>query len=142
MNEVQKALYDSIVRPALNQLQHTVQATVIAYDNKSNTAVIDYRSPHSDGMTRLYGVNVQIGSGGVHSAGPFPGDEVVVNFVNSDAKNPLIVALVNSDYIDEVRDARLRHEQQGALLPFSLIKTIPEGINSPVSTTDTIPRRM
>lgn len=117
MNEICKFIKDNIVTPSVREISNTAVGVVIAYDNDTNRACIDYKDPFTDGMVRVYDVPLQIGSGGVHSAGPFNGDGVIIQFEGGNKSKPRVIALLEDDYLNSIREGRTKHERKGAYMP-------------------------
>lgn len=122
MNPLQQAIKDKVVDPALKDRKHMVHGVVRFYDNHSNRATVEINNPYGTGRRMLDAVPVQIGSGGVHAAGPFEGDEVWVTFLGGNILYPRITAMGDPTYEDTTREARLRHRRKGALVPDSLTR--------------------
>jgi hypothetical protein len=118
-------IHSEVVLPALRERLHPIRAVVVGYNNYNNTANVRYLDPEGGGERELARVPIQIGSGGVHSAGPFPGDEVWVNFLGGSAMYPRIVALADEDYQEKTR-AKLKHERQGSLVPNKITKALED----------------
>lgn len=117
MNQVQKAIYEHVVKPAIAKLAGATTGTVISYNNITNTATVIARSPVSGRTITMHNVPVQIGVGGFHSAGPFPGDTVEIQFKNNNIMNPVIVAFSDYEYELKTRNMRYYHPEQGTFLP-------------------------
>ena len=116
-NKLKDAIVEKVITPHLNNYMHPVKAKVIDYDHIYNFASVMFESPNSLGHIELLNVPVQLGSGGVHSAGPFPGDEVWVMFSEGDIKKPKIVALADEEYKTLTRELRQKHSRKGAYVP-------------------------
>ena len=106
-------ILNKIVKPMENTYYDMVQAEVLSYSEITNKAQIEFQDPRGGGIMVLDNVPVQIGSGGVHSSGPFVGDAVWVNFNNRNPLYPKIIALGDKDYKNNTRE-RYSHEKQGA----------------------------
>jgi hypothetical protein len=110
-----------IVQPQLDNYHQPVKAKVLGYNEVMNRATIQYKdSFQPNGYTVLSDVPVQLGSGGVHSAGPFYGDEVWVTFLGGDVKRPTIVALVDEGYAQRTRAQRYKHSRKGSYIADSI----------------------
>lgn len=120
MNPLQQAIKEKVVGPALQERKHMVYGKVMFYDNISNRATVEINNPYGAGRRLLDAVPVQIGSGGVHAAGPFAGDEVWVTFIGGNILYPRITALGDPTYETTTREKRMRHRRKGALVPDSL----------------------
>jgi hypothetical protein len=123
MHPLHAIIHKEIVGPALMKRIHPIQAKILDYDNKNNLAMVEFKSPFGLGMMSIPAVPVVIGSGGVHSAGPFIGDQVWLTFLNGNENMPRITGLVNElKYQEQVREGRMKHERKGSLIPDTLIR--------------------
>ena len=113
------AIKNNIVEPALKERHHMTKAVVTEYDNLSNRANVSINNPYGQGKKQLIGVPIQLGSGGVHSAGPFKGDEVWLEYIGGNILYPRIVSLADEDYRYGTRE-KMRHSRKGALVPDSI----------------------
>lgn len=123
-NPLHEIIKCQIVEPALGNRIHPIRATVQFYNNYHNTATIRFKNPFSPGEREMNAVPVQIGSGGVHAAGPFPGDQVWVQFLGGNMMQPRIVSLADEDYVTNTRETRLKHQRQGTMIPAKTTKVI------------------
>lgn len=122
MNPLHEAIKDKIVTPALSGRLHPVIGSVVHYDNIQNFAIVETDNPFGVGRVTFDNVPIQIGSGGVHSAGPFVGDEVWMSFLNGNPLFPRITALADEDYMNTTRSDRLKHRRKGSMIPDSLMR--------------------
>lgn len=117
MNQLHQIIKDKVVQPMLRERMHPTKGTILFYDNQTNTATVEIPNITDQGKHRLTNVPVQTGSGGVHSAGPFVGDEVWVIFLGGNLFLPRIVSIADERYQDRTRARRFRHERKGAYIP-------------------------
>ena len=118
MSGLKDYIAENIVKPQMSNLTHPVKAMVMRLNDKDNRADIFYKDALQDGgITQLFDVPIQLGSGGSKSAGPFPGDEVWVTFGGGDVKRPQITALVDENYKNKTRETRMKHLRKGSLVP-------------------------
>ena len=110
---LKQQILNEIVRPAERVYYDTVQAEVVRYDELTNKAVVTFHDPRGGGPVEMDNVPVQLGSGGVHSSGPFAGDQVWISFEHRNPLYPRIVALGDKNYRQNSRE-RYSHERQGA----------------------------
>ena len=96
MNPLHEAIKDKIVEPALKDRHHMTKGVVVSYNNTLNRATVEIDNRYGVGKRTLQGVPVQLGSGGVHSAGPFVGSEVWVTFIGGNVFYPRIVSIADS----------------------------------------------
>jgi hypothetical protein len=115
MSDLKKTIQKKILEPYNNNIFDTILAKVTAYDNLKNRATITFNDPKNTGAITLENVPVQLGSGGFHSAGPFPGDQVWVTFANKSLLQPKIVSLADERYQINTRN-KLQHKKQGSYL--------------------------
>jgi len=113
-------IVEQIIRPEMNDKKSNVRGTVLYYDKKKNLATVGIPQGEEGSTFLLTEVPVQLGSGGVHSAGPFIGDVVWVAYINGDPKCPTIISLVDETYDKKTRAVRTRHMRKGALVPHAM----------------------
>lgn len=116
MANLKQAIVDSVVQPYANSVFDTLLAEIVNYDTIKNRATIRFQNPKGTGTMELDNVPVQIGSGGIHSAGPFVGDHVWVSFQNKSPLHPKIVSLADEAYQYRTRE-RIKHSRKGAFIP-------------------------
>lgn len=123
-------IYEKIVKPYNDNTFDTVVANIVSYNNIKNKASIEFQDPKGSGLIELDNVPVQLGTGGVHSAGPFVGDQVWVSFVNKSLMHPKIVSLCDEKYVINTRN-KLTHTRKGSYLPeqFNSYKEYNPNIN-------------
>lgn len=119
MSTLKDSIMENIVKPHTNMSFGTVLAEVYNYDNITNRAKIAFKDPKGTGFIKLENVPIQLGSGGVHSAGPFVGDHVWVSFMNNSPLYPKIVALADEAYQVNTRE-KTKHVRKGAFIPDSI----------------------
>lgn len=113
---LRKKIIDKVVNPIEITKYDTVQAEIVSYSEKNNTATIQFQDPRGGGIMELDNVPIQLGSGGVHSAGPFTGDMVWVSFSNRNLLFPKIVSLADEDYESNTRE-RYNHANKCGYIP-------------------------
>lgn len=109
---LKRHIIENIVKPAERAYYDLVQGEIISYDGKRNKAKVEIVDPRGGGTLVLENVPVQLGSGGVHSSGPFPGDDVWISFQNRNPLFPKIVSLADKDYKSNTRE-RFNHASAG-----------------------------
>lgn len=122
MNPLHEAIKSKIVEPALKDRHHMIRGKIVAYNNILNRASVEVNNPYGVGRRVFHGVPVQLGSGGVHSAGPFVGDEVWIAFIGGNIFYPRIVSLVDENYQYNTREERMRHRRKGVFIPDSITR--------------------
>jgi hypothetical protein len=105
-----------IARTEIGQIMKPVKGKVVQYSNKHNYAQVEIDNPYGPGTLLLEYVPVQI-IGGFHAPGPFPGDEVWVDFTAGKINMPKIVAFADRLYKSNTREKKFKHKKQGAFLP-------------------------
>lgn len=113
---LQQLIHNTVVQPALKERLHQIKAKIEEYDNENNRAKISFVNPFGPGRKTIDNVPLQLGSGGVHSAGPYPGDEVWVSFINGNVNFPRITSLADEAYRYRTRE-NMRHTRKGSLIP-------------------------
>lgn len=112
-----------IVKPMFQEIMHPTKGVVLDYSNESNYAVVEIPHPHMAGKMVLPLVPVQI-MNGVHTPGPFPGDEVWVEFTGGKVSMPKVVSIADRNYNTNTRQVRLKHDQKGPFVPDILAKKV------------------
>ncbi|MNP29196.1 hypothetical protein D3C76_1222080 [compost metagenome] len=90
-------------------------ATVRDIDYIQKRATIAYTDSQQGTGEDVAEVNL-VRQNGLHESGPFPGDSVLIGFLNNDTKFPFIVGAADTYYADIRRVERDQHHEQGALL--------------------------
>lgn len=122
MHPLHEAIKQKILEPALKDRQHMIKGTIRSYDNQKNVADVEVNNPFGAGRRIFELVPVQLGSGGVHSAGPFVGDEVWMTYIGGSVMHPRIISLADENYERNTRESRMRSRRKGALIPDSLMR--------------------
>lgn len=132
MASLNKALKSAVSDPIKENLGMVV-AQITFYDNTTNRADLKYDDPSSGGVVTLEGVPVEIPSLGVASAGPFPGDQVYVSFLNNNPTLPRIIGRADGDYKYYSREL-YEHGRSGSQLTYGDITNglINSFTNTPV----------
>lgn len=112
-----------LAKKEIDKKMGSVKGKVINYSNLHNYAMVEIDNPHGTGLMLLEMVPVQI-VGGMHIPGPFPGDEVWVEFTAGQINKPKVVALADRDYKAIFRERKLKHRKQGAYLPDRLSRRV------------------
>jgi hypothetical protein len=121
VSSLHDVIKDKVVEPMLRDRQHMIRGRVTRYNHIMNRATVVTNNRYGLGKKEFHGVPVQIGSGGVHSAGPFEGQDVWMTFVGGNILHPRIVSLADENYQFNTRES-LRHRRKGALIPDSLVR--------------------
>lgn len=108
-----------IAKEEVDKKVSSVKGKVTAYSNQHNYAQVEIDNPYGGGLMLLEYVPVSI-VGGMHVPGPFPGDEVWVEFTAGNLGTPKVVALADRNYKRNFRENKLKHSKQGAYLPDAL----------------------
>lgn len=116
-------LIQEVVRPEINALPRTTVGTVVAYSKEHNLCAVQLSasSMHASAGRILLEVPVVI-SNGLNTCGPFPGQQVVVEFLDGQPNSPVIIGIVDRVYETTVREAYHRHESQGAYVADTISK--------------------
>ena len=112
---LKRQLQESI-DPIYKQDLGMILAQIVFYDDTTNRADVKYDDPSAGGVVTLKGVPVEIASLGLASAGPFPGDQVYVSFLNNNPTLPRIIGRADGDYKYYSRKL-YEHPRSGAYMP-------------------------
>jgi hypothetical protein len=118
MNKVQQSIYDTVVRPAIKSLAGLMIAEVRHVNYTTKRAIIAIEQPDDPQRTdESYIIEVPIvRQQGVHESGPYPGDQVLVGFINNDHRHPVIIGTIDLMYNTRRGDNRDPHPGKGARL--------------------------
>lgn len=119
-NPLHEAIHQKVVKPALNNRLHDTPGRIMKYNNNTNRATVQFKSPVSGEELIHNNIPIELGSGGFHSAGPFVGDQVWLSFRQGNANNPYISAFIDEEYELGRRQSRLLHKRQGPMVPDSI----------------------
>lgn len=119
MSSLKECIMENVVKPHTNMNFGTIIAEVYELDNVTNRAKIIFKDPKGLGFINLENVPIQLGSGGVHSAGPLIGDRVWVTFLNNSPLCPKIISLADESYEVNTRE-KTKHTRKGAFIPDSI----------------------
>jgi len=115
MNRIKQHLQSELVAPNIRRTAGLREAIVRDVDyvrKRASIAFTDAQGSYGDDVLK---VNM-IRQNGIHESGPFPGDTVLIGFLNNDIKRPFIVGTTDTAYADVRRVERDQHAEQGALL--------------------------
>lgn len=132
---LKEAIINNVIEPYNRASTGAVLAQVYELDDVTNRAKITFKDPKGTGFIKLENVPIQIGNGGMHSAGPLVGDQVWVTFINNSPLLPKIVSLCDENYEVNTRE-KTRHLRKGAFLPDSICDR-SDYKNTSTVTTDT-----
>lgn len=113
MNKVQQQIYNQVVKPALDDIAGNLVAIVRDFDNLSQTGTITMSSPLQQAEEYMYDVPL-MNMGGMKQAAPFPGDTVMVTFLGSNHRFPVILGKTDSKHFLLTRNAKESHFRAGS----------------------------
>lgn len=116
MNKVQQSIYDNIVGPAVDSIAGSVIGEVVDYNNKLNMATVTYSSGDPDDEEEdIVRTGVPYGiSPGIKKTGLFPGDRVIIQFMNNSYKHPYISELIDRNFPFDTRPSMMTHYRKGS----------------------------
>lgn len=120
MNNLKQQILEQVVNPALRNLNKTLVGHIESINPNHMSATISFNNPHGSGVKILENVPIQISTGGVSQSGPFVGDKVIIEFPNFNPHNPIIVAVIDTNYDKNTREQRQKHSRKGAYVPDSI----------------------
>lgn len=116
-----QAKIQRIAQQEIQAVMRPQKGTVYHYNNEHNYAMVEIDNPYGGGTLLLEYVPVQM-TGGLHVPGPFPGDEVWLEFTSGKLELPKIVSFADRQYEKETREKKLKHPKKGAYVPDILSK--------------------
>lgn len=117
------ARIQKITQQEINNVMKPQKGVVVVYNNEHNYCMAEIDNPYGGGKMLLEYVPVQM-SGGVHTAGPFVGDEVWIEFTSGKLELPKVVGFADRQYEKETREKKMKHKKKGANIPERLSKQI------------------
>ena len=121
-NPLQEKILE-LTRKEIGKKVSATKGVVINYNNVHNAAQVEIDNPHGGGKLFLPHVPIQV-VGGLHVPGPFPGDEVWLEFTAGNISMPTVVGFADRGYHREFREKKLKHRRQGAYLPDALSRRV------------------
>lgn len=120
LSSFREMLLEEVVKPALNSRPKLTIGTVINYYKETNTA--DVYLLNANGLITtdlLPHVPVSLVNG-LNHCGPFPGQRVLIDFIDGQHGSPVIVGVVERAYDSATREHTQTHRRRGAFLPDAL----------------------
>ena len=106
MNPLHESI-KNIVKPLLEERIHQTKGVVVFSAPEFNLCNVEILNPFGAGMALLERVPVQM-TGGIHTPGPFVGDEVWVTFSEGKMQQPKITGFTDSNYYNNTREKKWR----------------------------------
>lgn len=91
MNKVQKQIFETVVKPAIDNIPKTQMATVDDFNSEANLASVIIEGYGLNGQYKRYRNVPLVIKGGAKEFSPMPGDTVVVEFLAGNNESPMIV---------------------------------------------------
>lgn len=117
-NPLHQAIYDRVVKPTLAQVPQKLRGTVLEFDDKYKRCKVQFRDPNT-GSVRESVAPVTI-AGGINNPGPFPGEEVLIEFPGNNYTFPVITGVLDLYYSASTRAMRQQLKRKGAFMPDSI----------------------
>lgn len=114
-NPLHESIYQKIVKPAMSQVTQKIRGTVIKFHAKEKRCIIEFGDPNTGSLRRAY-APIQI-AGGVNNPGPFPGEEVLIDFPSNNYTSPVITGVVDVYYSRCTRGLKQLLNRKGAFIP-------------------------
>lgn len=115
MNPLQESI-KNLIKPMIEEKMQTKKGTILRYIKELNMCIVEIQNPKNTGKLVIENVPIKM-VGGMHTPGPFAGDEVWVSFMDGRLEMPYISGLTDSDYFNNTREKKLKHTSQGAFVP-------------------------
>lgn len=116
MNPVQKKIYEQVVAPALAQNAGFVIGEVTEFVPGHNFGSVRYTTPSSTESMEQRGVPL-LNIMGVKGACPFPGDPVLIGFINNSYQQPIMLGIMDKEYAFQTRPMYQSHFRNGSNIP-------------------------
>lgn len=115
MNRIQRTLFEATVAPAMRRSVGLKLGTVREVDYVKKRITIAYTENQADNENETVNIDM-VRDMGLHEAGPFEGDQVLVGFLNNNIMYPYIIGTTDTNYGLERRFEYDQHRNQGAYL--------------------------
>lgn len=117
MSSFKEMLINEVVMPVIVAQPKTTLALVESYDPATNMAsikLINMNGTISNDIIEHVPVMVH---NGLKPTAPFPGDRVIVSFLDGQFGSPVIIGVYERTYGVSTRETLLTHRMSGAYLP-------------------------
>lgn len=114
-------LVEEVIKPAIRSQPRVTTGIVLAYHKEHNICTVRL-NPSSLQATigqTLIQVPVAV-SNCFNVCGPFPGQRVIIEFLDGQPNNPVIIGVLDLAYQSSVREGYQTHEERGAYLSDSI----------------------
>lgn len=91
MNKVQKQIFESVVKPAMDSIPKTQMGTIDDFNSEANLASVIIEGYELNGGYKRYRNVPLLLKGGAKEFAPMPGDSVVLEFLSGNNAAPIIV---------------------------------------------------
>lgn len=122
MSSFKQMLIDEVVLPVLRTQARPLIGVIESYDEKTNLASVRISEPGT-GVDSLFERVPVVISGGVKTAGPMPGQKVLVEFINGSYNTPMVVGLVDNAYMAATRGHSQNYQKHGILISRQALST-------------------
>lgn len=113
MNKVQQKIFDDVVKPALDNMPGNLVGVVRGFDNLSQTGTVTVSSPLGREERIMHDVPL-MNISGTKQANPFPGETVMITFLGSSHKHPIMLGKVDSKHFLFTRNEHESHFRAGS----------------------------
>ncbi len=114
MNEIQKRIYDKIVRPAVDNIAGITIGVVVESSSVTQTARVRVSNHDESSEIRILKPAPIMTIGGVKQSAPLPGDTVMVAFLDNKHTHPIIIGKVDLEHQLRTREEKEKHFRSGS----------------------------
>ena len=120
MSRIKEMLKRDLVDYALNNRQDMIIGKIEHYDHKNARAIVSFPNRQVGGNKEIVLRHVPVNfSDGVHTAGPFVGDKVWIQFQKGNIHQPIVIGRADPQYAHTTRLQRTEHGTKGGYLPYN-----------------------
>jgi hypothetical protein len=113
MNKVQQSIYDKVVGPAMKSIAGMVIGEVRSFNSRLHLGSVVYSSGEDGEKILKHGVPMEV-TPGIKKSSPFPGDPVLLAFINNNYQTPVIVGILDKEHIYNTRTLSTIHRRKGS----------------------------
>lgn len=114
MNSVQQRIYNQVVKPAMDNIAGIGMGTVLESDARTQTAIIKMTDDKGEREERILPRAPMMTIGGMKQSAPLPGDNVLVAFLSSSYRHPVILGKIDIEHGIHTRNQKESHFRSGS----------------------------
>lgn len=120
MPTFREALIEEVIKPTLRAQPRLTIGIVERYYKNHNTADVRITDTHGTLATDVIEHVPVLMTNGLNHCGPFPGQRVIVDYIDGQHGSPVIIGVLQKAYHNATREAAQNHIRQGTMVPTAL----------------------